>query len=1073
MPAGRTAPSRCRIVKSRSHGRLISAATSAALSFEPETIVIVPSVAAGERFAHALPNGIFGLHRLSLVSWAYLLSRPYLAERGLTPVGGLGLEAVAARALHHAALAKELKYFYPVQTLPGFAKALARTIQELQLADVQPAQLTRTGAAGSDLTKLLKRYRAELEETRLIDLAGMLQLARDSVTAEGGSFIGLPVIALDISLESAAHQSFFRAIAEKSPAIFAATSAREDILENILGVAAENLDGEEHGSLARLRRGLFLQGSLLKEETAEPDGAFEIFSAPGESLEAVEIARRMMQLAREGVPFDHMAILLRSVDRYQPLIEEALRRAEIPAYFSRGTLRPDPAGRAFLALLECAAEKYSASRFAEYLSLSQVPSRDAAPDHDEWIAPQDELLGFATPAEPPAVIQPPEYGDADEASAWTPARWEALLIDAAIIEGKDRWKRRLAGKERELELRASAAAREDENQRAGIERQLTQLRQLREYALPVIDQLAALPRSASWGVWITDLASLARKTLRRPEAVLSVLAELEPMADVGPLTLEEVAGVLSERLRFLRTEPPGRSYGKIFVGSIDEARGREFAVVFLPGLSEGLFPQRALEDPLLLDQFRRALTELLPTRDDRVEQERQKLQLAVGAARDRLVASYPRLDTAEGRPRVPSFYALELPRAIEGHLPKLRQFEEDARRRSAASMNWPAPRDPNDAIDDAEFDLAMLAREHKAAKYLVDVSPTLARSLRARWKRWNQKWWDADGLVATGDDTLSVLAGHRLAARAWSPSSLQKFAECPYEFALHGIFGLKPREDAEPLEQLDPLTRGELFHVVQRDLLTALKRSGHLPVTPQTLDEALRLLNTALDRAAADYKEQLAPAIERVWQTSIEDLRTDLRGWLQAVAANDAAWEPLYFEFAFGLPASSGRDAASTSAEAILDEGVHLRGSIDLVECEVASGSLRVTDHKTGKRPDAVPLYVGGGKLLQPLLYGLAAQKLLGRNVTAGRLFYATQRGAYEPMEIKINERSRAVLARLIANIDASVANGFLPPAPQKETCEHCDYRAVCGPYEEQRYEEIKNRRDERLDALVEIRGMA
>ena len=152
---------------------------------------------------------------------------------------------------------------------------------------------------------------------------------------------------------------------------------------------------------------------------------------------------------------------------------------------------------------------------------------------------------------------------------------------------------------------------------------------------------------------------------------------------------------------------------------------------------------------------------------------------------------------------------------------------------------------------------------------------------------------------------------------------------------------------------------------------------------------------------------------------------------------------------------------------------VRLRGSIDLVEREVATGSLRVTDHKTGKRPEAIPLYVGGGQLLQPLLYGLAAQELLGRDVSAGRLFYATQRGAYDPVEIKINERSRAVLAKLLSNIDASIANGFLPPAPQKDTCERCDYRTVCGPYEEQRYEEIKNRRDERLDLLIEIRGMA
>jgi RecB family exonuclease len=606
-----------------------------------------------------------------------------------------------------------------------------------------------------------------------------------------------------------------------------------------------------------------------------------------------------------------------------------------------------------------------------------------------------------------------------------------------------------------------------------LERQLDQLRELKNFALPVIEQLAALPASAAWGVWLELLRSLARKTLRKPEAVLSVLAELEPMAGVGPVTLEEVSGVLSERLRFLRAEPPSRNYGRAFVASIDEARGREFAVVFLPGLAEGLFPQRSLEDPLLLDQFRRQLTTLLPTRDDRVEQERLKLRLAVGAARDRLIASYPRMDTAEGRPRVPSFYALELPRAIDGRLPKLKEFEDDARAGAPARINWPAPVDTADAIDDAEYDLAVLGRPEKAAHYLVEVSATLARSLRGRWKRWSHKWWDADGLIVSDADALTALANHRLTARAWSPSSLQKFAECPYQFALHGIFGLRPRDEAEALEQLDPLTRGALFHAVQFALLGDLKQSGLLPVRPQNLPEALRHLDAALDRVAGDYREKLAPAIERVWRTGVEDLRTDLRGWLQHVSINDAGWEPLHFEFAFGLPFSTERDPASTAIEAILDEGVHLRGSIDLIERETASGMRRVTDHKTGKRPDMIPAYVGGGKLLQPLLYGLAAQHILNHSVGSGRLFYATQRGAYDVVDIQIQERSRLILARLLANIDASIANGFLPPAPQKDTCDRCDYRTVCGPYEEQRYEEHKNRRDERLDALIEIRGMA
>ena len=92
-----------------------------------------------------------------------------------------------------------------------------------------------------------------------------------------------------------------------------------------------------------------------------------------------------------------MAVLLRAPEVYGSLLEVALRRAGIPAWFARGTSRPDPVGRAFLALLDCALEGLSARRFAEYLSLGQVPPLDEAgappADRAVWTAPEDETLG--------------------------------------------------------------------------------------------------------------------------------------------------------------------------------------------------------------------------------------------------------------------------------------------------------------------------------------------------------------------------------------------------------------------------------------------------------------------------------------------------------------------------------------------------------------------------------------------------------------------------------------------------------------------------------------------------------
>jgi ATP-dependent helicase/nuclease subunit B len=92
--------------------------------------------------------------------------------------------------------------------------------------------------------------------------------------------------------------------------------------------------------------------------------------------------------------------------------------------------------------------------------------------------------------------------------------------------------------------------------------------------------------------------------------------------------------------------------------------------------------------------------------------------------------------------------------------------------------------------------------------------------------------------------------------------------------------------------------------------------------------------------------------------------------------------------------------------------------------------------------------------------------------VESGRLFYSTQRGGYQQMGVPVNDRARAFLTRFLGDVDGSIAGGFLPPAPEKDACERCDYRVVCGPYEEQRSAR-KDRRDERMEALIEIRGMA
>ncbi len=1000
-----------------------------------EKLVLAATRAAADELVWSL-GGTLGIHRLTLPQLAANLAAPLLAEAGLTPLSGLAAEAMAARTVHDLRRAGKLRYLQPVADTPGFVRAVLRSIREIRLAGVTAARLAKIDAAGKDLAALLRQFVSlcdafqVADERRLFDLAGDL-----AGRARRSPLLGLPVLLFDLPLWTGAAEDLIRRVVKEAPEVEALVTAGDSetvrAMEQILGVPAEMPEDDVSRQIGWVRTRLFATGTAASPPA--DDGTIDLFAAPGESFECVEIARRILAAAQTGIPFDRIAILLRHPDRYQPLVDDALRRGGIPAFFTRGTKRPDAAGRAFLALIACAEERLSAARFAEYLSLAQVPE----PGRQAEVAvPADELSRALVPGED----EEPVPADA-AASPAAPSQWEKLLVEAAVIGGADRWRRRLSGLREEFLVQRGNV--DEERHAEWLDGQIAQLDALSAFAMPIIDALAVLPESAAWETWLPQLESLARLSLRYPDNVLAALAELRPMGPVGPLDVAEVRSVLAERLGTLREEPSKRRYGAVLVASIEESRGRFFDLVFVPGLAEGLFPKRAAEDPLLLDEARRALDVSLPRRETQTQRERLLLQIASGAGAA-IVYSYPSMDTALGRNRVPSLYALEVERARTGTLPGLRSFEQRARAGCDSRLGWPAPATPAKSIDAVEYDLSALKaaqdseQPRGALRFLVEANRHAARSLRARHKRWEmQKWTDADGMTACSDQTLQAMAARRLTATPYSPTALQHFAACPYRFYLASIARLRPRETVEAIERLDPLTRGEIFHEVQRRLLTTLQETGSLPVTRAHLSSVLTIADQVLDATAQEYAERLAPAIPPVWASDIESLRTDLRSWLRDSA--DTGWVPESFETRFETP---------------LNGGFQIRGAIDLVERRMDSGERRVVDHKTGRPPEEgnrAFKSTGGGEILQPLLYGLAAEKVLDATVKDGILYFCTQRGGFKQLICNLDASSRAEGDRLLRLIDESIAGGTLGAYPRAGACQRCDYRAVCGPYEERR----------------------
>lgn len=131
----------------------------------------------------------------------------------------------------------------------------------------------------------------------------------------------------------------------------------------------------------------------------------------------------------------------------------------------------------------------------------------------------------------------------------------------------------------------------------------------------------------------------------------------------------------------------------------------------------------------------------------------------------------------------------------------------------------------------------------------------------------------------------------------------------------------------------------------------------------------------------------------------------------------------------------------------------------------------RVTDHKTGRAEGKKDELVRGAKSLQPLLYALAAEKLLAAEaeVASGRLYFCTSYGGFTAREVLLNESTRELAAQIAGEIREALSGPSLPAAPEKDACTHCDYRIVCGPYEEIR---SAGKPQGRIESLMALRDL-
>ncbi|MFO0550336.1 MAG: PD-(D/E)XK nuclease family protein [Polyangiaceae bacterium] len=1133
-----TEPARATLLVAATAATRLGAARErlAALVSGARALVLAPSRMAADELVAGLTlrsdaGATFGLEKKTLRALATELTALELAAEGRSFATSLVAEAVARRVAVEALADGELHVLAPRGALaPGLARSLARTFDDLDHASVRsqgnvfdraparrgapsslasldvfdraPARRGAPSGAPSSLASLdevlalFERWRRAMDALGLATRADVLRRATARLAANP-SPAWHTVVLLDVAIGSRAEAELVRAVLSRA--------------ESALVTLPPGDSRTVAFTRANLSRPVDLEHDApLSAIVAET--AITLRSAPGEALEAVEIARELHAEARRGVRFDEMAIVLRSPESYASHLATALARAAIPAHFETGTRRPHPAGRALLALLRCKVERGSGRRLSEYVSTGQLPWPPRKAPEPTAVRLEDEDLGrFATRADAAPSEEPASDAtttDAASSNSAPPrplrAAWERLLGEGGPRDAGSR-----ASIREHVLGRLQAARAELAHTRAGLEREAgeplvgSQAGALEREAEacdvlaaaldPVLTALDQIPRRGSWAELLAAIARLAGIAVHRPALVGGVLGELELFAsDTGmDVELADVVRVLEDRLRTL-SEPPGADRsGRVLVTTTTLLRGRARRVVFLPGLSERRFPRPAEEDPLLVDRARTQLEPTLPTSADSSASERVLFHVAVGAATERLHASFPRLELDGGRARVPSLFALELARAESGELPSLDAFSASCAMPSRARLLWPAPVDRTLAIDDLEYALATvrsLIQKGEGglrgrARFLLEENEVLERALRSRWARHNQRdLTTSDGLVATSERTRGFLASQRLTKRGFAPSTLETYAACPYRFYLRAVARVAPRVEFDAADRLDARTFGELFHRAHRELARAAHAANLDPAERAHHASLGDHLRRAVEVVGERARAELAPLIDRVFDDELRRIEGELFAWLEEEALRAEAppgraprrrYLPFLADFSFGMEPTPDADPSSVRDPVRVRSRYLLRGAIDAIE-RSADGLLRITDWKTGARPGARPVVVGGGRVLQPVLYAMALRELVGKlvpgaHVEESRLYYATRRGHFTTVPVALDDDAIERGSRVLATIDAAIERGVLVAMPSERACETCPYRTLCPPGEEARTGHKRARGSRDTDFLREL----
>lgn len=891
---------------------------------------------------------------------------------------------------------------------PGWEAAFASTIEQLEEAALEPADLDRL--ATPRMADLASIWRA-LDDAaagswtlpRILKQAGLVLAAAPAVWPWAG-----PVLAVVTNTMPAVDAALVRVIPRATIGVVVARPLRRAAVVRMaarFGAAAAEIAGScvavprRSTELGVLCEYLFAPPAQIahaeRRRSQGPDGSVTLEVHAGIDEEVDAAARWVVdEVFHHETPLQDIAILVPTPDPLAALL--ATRIAE-----RSGPAAPTPV------YLACGRPATSTAAGARLLAVANA------------------LVGFLPAAALIELVPRLRRGDDGHVS---PGRARAL-VEALGARGGS-----AARPGDALQWRDRVAASPDPSA-GGLAPAISAV------VAVAADVIAGASLAALWAAvraFVTDHVVM-------PRAIAEILASLD--VAIGALAKDRVTSgvvgveamqLIAEQIAAARIRDGRFGEPAVYVGTVLEAAGLGFRAVRILGAAEGMFPRTLREDPVLpAEQRRRLPADAMPGDAEFAAAQLHAFDQVVRATGERLVISAPLTDAGGGE-REPAALFVEIAAALgrpdaatgraAGSFPTRRELERDAfgpARRAGGARRIAAPLTPACWLDRVAAGADDVPSEWTRA---VVIDPGAIADRQAAMH----------GIL--GPARLTQLVPGLGATHPTSVARLRDLLSCPHRFLLAHVLGFRPREPGADPSRIDPRAYGLLVHGIAEQF--ARLHGVAFGARQGPLEAWCALAVELADRALDDLVARAPLAGREVVAAERRRLHRDVRRWIELDWAEGRARTLIDVERAFG---AAGDPLAMPTSQGPL----FLAGRIDRLDREGAW--VLVRDLKTGRAPREPDRGDPDVAIdLQLAVYAVVAEHLaptwgLPGDVAAAYVY--TDRFAPRP-ERAFRADRHALRAKGRAWLDLArglLLEGAYPQTPMASDCRRCAFARVCG----------------------------